>query len=285
MISADSALITFMESGVRGAQRWDLLTLTLADGTVLRYTDAISPITTLDARTFTRGPLLERDRTKMVRGVQVDTMSITLTPRPVDLVGGIPLLQAARNGALRGCLVLLEWAYLDMSNVFKGSMARFYGRGSPTSYESGAIQLSVRSLLEQLQQQMPRDVYQPRCLNQVFDAGCGKSRAAFLVTGSVSGTPTGRSGFGSALAQAAGYFELGVVRFTSGQNTGVQRTVRSFGSGAFTFAQPFPRTIAAGDTFEATPGCDGTTTTCTGRYANLLRFRGQPYIPAPEVAT
>jgi len=284
MITTDPTLTAFMESAA-AALRFDLYTITLASGTVLRYTNADVPITTGDARTFACGPLLSRTKLTMSRGVQVDTMDVTLHPRPADLIGSVPMLEAARGGALRGCRVLLEWAYLNAARTYQGCMARFVGNGSPASFEAGAVVLTVRSELERLQQQMPRDVYQPRCLNQVFDAGCGKSRTAYQVTGAVVGTPSTRSGFGSALGQAAGYFEQGVVRFTSGANAGLVRTVRSFASGAFTFALPWPRDVAAGDAFEATPGCDGTMATCTARYSNLLRFRGQPFIPAPEVAT
>jgi uncharacterized phage protein (TIGR02218 family) len=283
MIDASPDLITHME-GARVTRRFDLYTLALTNGTVLRYTNADDSLTLLDGRIFVAGPLITRDRTRVSRGIEVDTMTVSLHPRPIDALGGVPLLQAARSGALRGCRVRLEWAFYTVDLGFKGTMVRFIGSGSPTNFEAGVIELAVRSELQRLMQQMPRDVYQPRCLNQVFDGGCGLDRMAFRVDAAVTGTPT-RSGFGSGLGQAAGYFEQGVVLFTTGANAGVQRTVRSFGGGAFTFALPFPSDIAAGDTFMATPGCDGTMATCSTRYSNLIRFRGQPFIPAPEVAT
>jgi hypothetical protein len=33
------------------------------------------------------------------------------------------------------------------------------------------------------------------------------------------------------------------------------------------------------------PGCDKQQATCRGKFANLARFRGQPYVPAPETIT
>ncbi|HOW47371.1 MAG TPA: DUF2163 domain-containing protein [Rubrivivax sp.] len=285
MITVTPQLANFMDTGTV-ARRFDLLTLTLASGQVLRYTNADQAIALPDARAFAVGPLIVRGRLALKRGLEVDRLSLTLIPRPVDQLGGVPLLQAARAGALAGCRVLLEWAYFDAANAYQGVMPRFVGTGSPVGLEAGTIELEVRSELERLQQQMPRDVYQPRCLNQVFDAGCGKDRTAFRISGLVAGIPAPtRSSFATNVDTTAGYFELGVIRFTSGANAGISRTVRSYSSRVFTFARPFPFDILPADAFYAEPGCDGTISTCTTRYANLPRFRGQPFIPAAETTT
>lgn len=295
MIDADPTLVAFMEGGSGNrALRFDLVTLTLASGTVLRYTNCDVPITTPDARTFAVGPLLERSKLAFFRGVEVDEMQLTLTPRgALDSVGGVPLLQLARLGELRGCVALLEWAYYDTSLVFKGLLPKFEGAGSPTGFENGEIEMTFKSELERLVTQMPQDVYQAPCANTVYDSRCGASRAAKTVSSTVTAAAAGaRSAFtASALTQAAGYFELGAVLFTGGANVGVKRTVRSFGGGNISFALPLPFPIAVGDTFQAWPGCDGTMSGANGcpkffSTADVrLHFRGTPYVPAPEVAT
>ena len=48
---------------------------------------------------------------------------------------------------------------------------------------------------------------------------------------------------------------------------------------------PLPAAVANGDTFQVWPGCDKVQATCSGKFANLARFRGQPYIPMAETAT
>ena len=87
------------------------------------------------------------------------------------------------------------------------------------------------------------------------------------------------------MAQAAGYFDLGVVKFTSGANNGVARTVKRHTSGQLVTLQPLPAAVANGDTFQVWPGCDKLQGTCSGKFANLARFRGQPYIPMAETVT
>lgn len=286
MITTTPELAIFMDTA-RAAERHDLVTITTTTGIVLRYTSADFAVKLPDGRSFAKGPLIARDRSRLTRGIEVAEHKLSLVPRQADLVGAVPLLQFARSGGLRGCAVMLEWAYYSTARVFQGTMPRWYGKGSPTGLDHGVIEFMVRSQTDVLQQQMPRDVYQPRCLAQIFDPRCGKREADYLVTSAVSAVSpsTARSQFTSPLAQAAGYFNLGVVRFTTGANSGLQRTVRSFAGGVFTFSLPLPHPVAVGDAFNASPGCDGTTTTCQVRYANLLRFRGQPHIPAPEVTT
>lgn len=285
MIAVDPALLAFMNSAT-SAIRVDLLTLTLASGTVLRYTSADQAVTLPGGPTFAAGPLIERSRISSYAGLQVDELQFTLMPRDVDLADGVPLMRLAQLGGLRGCNVLLQWAYYDTALAYQGVMTKFSGQGSPIGYEAGAIELLARSELERLLIMMPRDVYQATCLNTLYDAGCGVARASYAVTGTVSAVPAGeRSFFSSALAFASGYHDQGVVRFTSGPNTGVRRTVRASFSGTFNFALPFPFAIGIGDAFEASPGCDRTQAACSGKFGNLVRFRGQPYIPAPEVTT
>lgn len=129
---------------------------------------------------------------------------------------------------------------------------------------------------------MPADVYQTQCRNQVFDAACGLARASWEVSGTVNSVTGSRASFGSALGQAAGYFNQGVVQFLTGANAGERRTVKSFASGAFAFALPWSQAIANGDTFKAWPGCDRTLATCVAKFNNRSRYRGEPFLPQPE---
>lgn len=285
MIAATPTLIAFMESA-RACRRVDLYTLTLPTGTVLRWAadNADVRLPAPDGRLFVRGPLLSRNRLELRAGIEVDQLQLDITPTAADLIGSTPLLRYAREGGLRGVELLLEWAYFSVEGVFQGLLPKFSGRGSPSTYEGGTLTLQVKSELERLLTQMPREIYQPTCLNTVYDAGCGKARSSMRVTGVVASSAS-RSIVSTALGQAAGWFDKGLLRFTSGANAGEARTVRGFTGGIFSFALPFPRDIAPGDAFEAFPGCDGSQATCTAKFANLARFRGQPYIPVPETTT
>lgn len=291
MIDVTPELAAFFESGVKGF-RVDLLTLTLASGTVLRWSGTNGPVPLPDGRLFQAGPLIERSRVRVAAGVEVDELELQLTPRAADIVGGVPLMQYAIAGGLRGCVVLLEWAYFDEARVFKGVMPKFAGSGSPSAFENGAIHMQAKSELERLLVMMPRDVYQPGCLATVYDATCGASKSAKTVTGAVTSVTAGvRNAFTTGRAEAAGYFNQGVLRFTSGACSGFSRMVRSFAAGAFDFALPFPFDIQVGDTFAVYPGCNRSMTDpngCPKFFSSSdvkLHFRGQPFIPSPEVAT
>ena len=85
--------------------------------------------------------------------------------------------------------------------------------------------------------------------------------------------------------QASGYFDLGVVKFTTGLNAGVARTLRKYTPGQFTTIAPWPFAVAAGDAFTVYPGCDKTTSTCNAKFSNGSKFRGHPYVPSPETVT
>jgi len=44
------------------------------------------------------------------------------------------------------------------------------------------------------------------------------------------------------------------------------------------------RTIAVGDGFTVTPGCDRSFATCKAKFANAVNFRGHPYMIGDDAA-
>jgi hypothetical protein len=85
------------------------------------------------------------------------------------------------------------------------------------------------------------------------------------------------------LINNSGYFALGTIIFTSGQNQGVSRNVAAYGTtpGAVTVVPPLPYAPAASDAFIITPSCERTPAMCDARYSNLIHSMGEPYIPNP----
>ena len=43
-----------------------------------------------------------------------------------------------------------------------------------------------------------------------------------------------------------------------------------------------PDSVAIGDRFRIAPGCDKRLATCAERFANVLNFRGEPYVPGQD---
>lgn len=79
-----------------------------------------------------------------------------------------------------------------------------------------------------------------------------------------------------------GYFAYGNLTWTSGANEGLVSQVKTFAPGVVTLGLPPPNPIAVGDTYSIVAGCDKTFGRCQA-YGNIIHFRGEPFIPGPDV--
>jgi len=284
--NVEPALITFLDDRRQGVV-FDLWTILLQSGTQVQWTDADGTLTTLGTppRSFTRGPIIQRDRVRWTRGIEVAQLQVDLHG-PTTLIDGQALPVFATKGGFDSAAIQLERAYLNDSNVMQGSIVWFMGAVSDVNPTDMGAELTVKSQLSQLNQQIPRSLYQPGCLNNLYDANCGVSKAARTVSGTVS-TVVDATSFTNSISgsRANGYFNLGILRFTSGANAGIQRTVLQHVTNTLYFPRAFPFAVQAGDAFTLVPGCDKTQSTCFGIFSNLLRFRGMPYVPVPETVT
>ncbi len=259
----------------------ELYTITLLGGSLYKYT-------TLDVNvgSFISGEmLLNRGAIKQARGLEPSSLSITMTPVTAN-IGGTGWLAAVRMGALDGAQIKLERAFYRWwaSGQLIGTMKQFRGFVSdidPIGRLSASV--NVKSLTEYLAVQWPRMVYASQCVWKLYGVGCGANRTAFTVTGNVTanGTP---NVFSTDLAQANNYFDMGVVRFTSGNNIDVSRTIKSFSAGNVSVPYPLFNSPATNDTFQIYPGCDRQQSTCLSKFTNGNNFRGFPFIPDPEAA-
>jgi hypothetical protein len=287
MKQASTALADFLLTATSFV-RADLYTFTLANGAgVLRYSSTDTPVS-LGGRTFGLGPLCGDGGVSSQRGVQVSTVDITLYADARHTVDGVPFLDWVEDYGLDGAAVTIERAvaasFADLATKGPvGSYIRFGGRVAEAQ-TLGATQVVVQaaSWLDLLSTSLPADTYQTSCLNTLGDARCGVQLAGLGVGGEVAAGAT-QTAFTSALAQPAGWFSLGKVAFTSGSNAGATVTVKLYdGQGGFQLVAPLAVAPAQGDSFLAYPGCALSMADCQAKFANLLRFRGQPFIPQPS---
>lgn len=265
----------------------DLYTFTLADGSVLRYTGADRALP-VAGQTY-QPAVIQRSRTRLVLGIEVDSLDLRLAPHSGMNLAGVPFAQACHAGALDGANVLVQRAFFERwptpndLPARSGTVHLFEGNIAGVDLDGLEVAIRVVSYLERLNIKMPRNLYQASCGNTLYDAHCGVNRIARQVSGSVAGGST-RAVLQSGIGQAAGWFDLGTIEFTSGANKGVARSIKAYAAGRFTLSVPLAITPSPGDTFLAYPGCDQTLSTCTGKFANTARFRGFPWIPIPETA-
>jgi uncharacterized phage protein (TIGR02218 family) len=78
-----------------------------------------------------------------------------------------------------------------------------------------------------------------------------------------------------------GWFAGGVLTWESGANAGRSIEVKAWmqATGETQLFLPMGYSISPADTFRIHPGCDKRLDTCIERFANILNFRGDPYVP------
>jgi hypothetical protein len=167
-----------------------------------------------------------------------------------------------------------------------GTVNWFSGKVSAIDNISrSGCEIVAKSDIERLQIQLPRNLYQPGCLNTLYDAGCKVAPAGFTYAGAVNvvNSNTSFSITGAAVGQSTGWFDQGWLKFTSGVNTGLVFSVKQWTGSAILLYVPMVNLPSNGDTFTIYAGCDKGLTTCVNKFNNKVNFRGFPFIPAPEV--
>lgn len=283
MKSAPSGLISLLATATQLIQA-DLYTITLLNGTVLRYTNFDVNVT-IGGNTFLANDARwTRGTSRVVTGLEVDTLEADVAGDATHLVNGVPIVQAIAAKTFDGADFKLEIAFSGgFGQAWQGPITWFWGTVASAETTRSSAKLTVNSLLDRLTIQLPKKLIQAGCPYTLYDANCALAKASFGVTGSV-GVASNAYVINNALTQPTGYFDIGTITFTSGANAGMTRVVRSYVTGQITLNIPLPVAPLVGDTFTVYPGCDKTQATCTNKFSNLVNFGGAPYVPVPETA-
>ena len=288
--SAPAALIAALQSS-RELAFADCFTLVLADGTTARYTNAQYPVSVpqsgAPALVFAAGDILIGGlKLKQTVGVDIDEQQVDIAFKPTSTIAGLPWPVAVREGRFDGAtfdrarVVMTAPGMAPIANalvtMFHGEVATIDNIGRLT------CRMTVKSMLNKLAIDMPRDIWQPSCLNTLYDGLCGLSKSANSASGIVGAAPT--LTFIPWAGSAQDLYDQGTVTFEGGANVGISRTVRQSTPAGLYLQRPLDYLPAAGDGFVVYKGCDKTTATCAGRFNNLANFRGYPFVPPPELA-
>ena len=122
----------------------------------------------------------------------------------------------------------------------------------------------------------------PDCRATLGDRQCRvdlAGRRKIVSVGAVEDAVVGLSGLDE------GIYAFGTLRWLTGPNCGTVQAVVDNDTDQVTLADPPPFPVAAGTLALLTEGCDRQLETCRSRFANVLNFRGEPYLPGTDLLT
>lgn len=247
--------------------------LSLVDGSVLGFTDHTSDLTISSqlykaATGFSPTSIETKDKFSVdnldVAGI-LDAAAIT----EADIMAG------------KYDFAEIEIFMVNVTDLSQGIITHHRGWLGEVTLKNGQFIAEVRGLAQKLSQNIV-ELYSPTCRAIFGDGRCKANPASYTVSGSVN-TITSRQVFiSNSMTQAAGYFSGGEIQFLTGANAGRRMEIKEFANKQFTLVLPMPNNITIGDTFNAVAGCDKTIGTCTGKFANAVNFRGEPYVPGMD---
>lgn len=276
----DDALAAHIQSGAT-TLCW-CWRLTRRDGTKLGFTDHDRDLafddTTFEAESgFTASEI--RDQV----GLSVDNLEVT-GALVSDRLSEIALASGDFDDAAIE-IFRVNWQEPSQRVLMRtGSLGEVRRAGSAFSAE-------VRGLAHYLQQPKGR-LFQYTCDADLGDARCGVdlSSPTYRATGTVLAITTTRRLIIDGLATyESGWFNRGILAFTSGANAGRAMEIKSHtvraGLVEIELWQPMGEPISIGDTITATAGCDKRLETCAARFENALNYRGFPHMPGNDFVT
>jgi len=180
----------------------------------------------------------------------------------------------------------VNWADLTQLDVLmrKGTVGNI-------SIKNGLFTAEIRGLTQKLSTQLG-SLYGPVCRAELGSLTtdspapkwpCGVDLSTFEETGSVASSADARTITPAAgLTSTSGYFDNGLIVFTSGVLDGLTFEIKSWDGTDLKMFLPLPSQPAASDTFTITPGCDHTTSDCINKFNNIVNFKGEPFIPGND---
>lgn len=255
--------------------------LTLANGQEFFFTDLTSDITS-EGQLFKFDPGIRVSAVVKTSGGQPDNAQIEVTTS-ADFMTQNRL----RQGSLKNAsfeMWIIDWRNPD----FYGRISLFGGGvGSQTHNNKGQIELGLNSSVGGGAQSNIGEVYSKQCRALLGDARCKFDLEAAKIAVEVTAIEdNGYSFIATELVGAANdYYKFGKITWDGGLNSGLTDEIKTNvnASGKATLVL-YPRNpMVIGDTGFVYPGCDYQVSTCGTKFNNLMNFRGEPYVPPPNV--
>lgn len=208
-------------------------------------------------------------------GLAVDNLELTIFPDE-SLFPRIGILEGRWNHAQFALIEFNQLAPADGVNTLKR------GRLGEVRVLQDRYVAELRGLSQALQQAVGAFASMTSRA-ELFDAHCGLDPDDWRVTGTLTDVTSNSVIRDSNREQPEDWFGEGIIRMLTGANAGLSYKVREYTeAGTFTLALPSLQAFAAGDQYEAWPGCRKRLEDCRDKFDNVRRFQGEPHIPGVD---
>lgn len=284
-----------LSSGLLATYAGDALTLvtlmhvTRRDGEIFGFTSSDKTLT-YDGVVYEYALAMTPSALQTSADLSVDNMELTGLRDPA----GIELAEI-EAGLWDGAA--FEIFEVNALNLAQGRNVLLTGEFGQFKPDRAQFIAELRSLTAKLQKNVGRFVL-PTCGVKLGSTRCGVDLTSYTFTGETVSSVTSRRVFVSTDLSAespnlpTGWFDWGVVTFTTGANAGFSQDVKTFiDDGTITLQLAFPYDIEVGDEFTISPGCnklwkaaDGTYTgDCIVKFGRA-NFQGFPEVPGSNAA-
>lgn len=173
---------------------FDLYTITLFNGQTLRFTTADFDINVLGNVFSSQSVRIDQSQSKAQAhwkiGLDVDTWTVVLMPRPVDIItgatfpdtiGSVPFIQAAHSGYLDAADVQVDRAFFSAMPTWPmppggavpvGTRTIFAGKVAAVDTSDATVVMTLNDYRDLFSVNVPIHFYSAQCRHTLFDAGC-----------------------------------------------------------------------------------------------------------------
>lgn len=259
-----------------------LLRITRFDGTVLRFTDAVDPVTFegfvyREDVSFTSSAILTTAELMQAQSV---TINISLADDAITEAD----LRSRRYRGAKGEIMLIDYT-TPANGVVKMYTGRF---GRIDQGDKGRVVIDLKPISSAAGRNITTERYSATCRAALGDARCTVDIEATAVNITVTAVTAGGAVIAAAaLTQADDYWLVGTVKWLTGLNTGLTNdlTTSDQSSTAIMLVSPPIIPIAVGDTGRVYRGCTKQVTYCRDEFNNVVNFRGEPFVPQGSTYT
>lgn len=288
MKTASNELINFLSSAAANVMKVaDLYTIVLKNNTTLCYTSA-DFIIKYDGKTFLPvggdNPCIERSEITQEAGLSVDDLTLEINSIPSHYISGVSFIEAFRVGLFDGASFRLDFAFFKdgWSSAPVVLDKQFVGTLDVEEITGSYVKASVKSPMNRLSENFPRNTYQASCHHSLYCDGCGANKNSYSEFNKTVGANSTKTKIYCSLNQPSGYYTNGIIQFTSGNNITEKRGIKEHNGSELTLSIPLLFTPAENDTFTISAGCNKSIDMCSSKFDNLANFGGTPFVPASD---